>query len=66
MEGERGLLFYFEPAGMSRSNKRDVGEEEDGYKYPLSPNGHLSRGSAALRECLSSSAAVPHQSRQQG
>ena len=46
MEGERGLLFCFEPAGMSRSNKRDVGEEEDGYKYPLNPNGHLSHGSA--------------------
>ena len=27
---------------MRRSQKRDVGEEEDGYKYPLSPNGHLS------------------------
>ena len=34
---------------MSRSQKTDVGEEEDGYKYPLSPNGHLSRGSASLQ-----------------
>ena len=39
---------------MSRSQKRDVGEEEDGYKYPLSPNGHLSTtvpycGSASLQ-----------------
>ena len=30
-----------------------VGEEEEGYKYPFSPNGHLSRGSASLqvRQC---------------
>ena len=27
---------------MSRRKKITVGEEEDGYKYPLSPNGHLS------------------------
>ena len=27
---------------MSRRKKRDVREGEDGYKYPLSPNGHLS------------------------
>ena len=26
-----------------------IGEEEDGYKYPLSPNGHLSHGSASLQ-----------------
>ena len=53
MEGERELLFYFEPLGMNRSQKRDVGEEEDGYKYPLSPNGHLSHGSvmAQVRQC---------------
>ena len=36
---------------MSRRKKIAVGEEEDGYKYPLSPNGHLSCRSAA---------AVPH------
>ena len=36
-------------AGMSRRKKSDVGEEEDRYKYPLSPNGHLSHGSAALQ-----------------
>ena len=46
MEVERELLFYFGRAGMSRRNKITIGEEEDGYKYPLIPNGHLSRGSA--------------------
>ena len=46
MEGERELLFLFGYAGMSRRKKRDIGEEEDGYKYPLSPNDHLSYGSA--------------------
>ena len=46
MEGARGLLFYFGRAKMSIRKKIVVGEEEDGYKYPLSPNGHLSRGSA--------------------
>ena len=45
-ERERELLFYFGRARMSRSQKRDVGDEKDGYKYPLSPNDHLSRGSA--------------------
>ena len=33
---------------MSRRKKIAVGEEEDGYKYSLNPNGHSSRGSAAL------------------
>ena len=49
MEGEREreFLFYFGRARMSRRKKIAVGEEEDGYKYPLSPNGHLSRGSTA-------------------
>ena len=42
MEGERELLFLFGCARISRRRKRDIGEEEDGYKYPLSPNGHLS------------------------
>ena len=46
MEGEREFLFCFELAGMSRSQERDIGEEEDGYKYHLSPNSHLSCGSA--------------------
>ena len=46
-EGERELLFCFGRARMSRRKKISVREEEDGYKYPLSPNGHLSRGSAA-------------------
>ena len=46
MEGERERApFLFERAGISSRRKRDVGEEEDGYKYPLSPNDHLSRGS---------------------
>ena len=42
---------------MSRRKKIAIGEEEDGYKYPLSPNGHLSAavplfkyGSAAPRK----------------
>ena len=45
--------FLFGHARMSRRNKRDAGEEEDGYKYPLSPNGHLSHGSAMaqVRQC---------------
>ena len=34
---------------MSRRKKIAVGEEDDGYKCPLSPNGHLSRGTAALK-----------------
>ena len=38
--------FLFGHARISRRRKRDVGEEEDGYKYPLGPNGHLSHGSA--------------------
>ena len=47
MEGERELLFYFGRAGMSRRKKNTIGEEEDGYKYPLNPNGYLRHGSAA-------------------
>ena len=34
---------------MSRRKKIAVVEEEDGYKYPLSPNGHLSHGSATAQ-----------------
>ena len=50
MEGGRERApFLFGRARMSRRKKSDVGEEEDGYKYPLSPNGHLSRGSASLQ-----------------
>ena len=52
---ERELLFYLEWAGMSRSQKRDVGEDDDGFKYPLSPNGHLS---AAVPYCGSASLQV--------
>ena len=33
---------------MSRRKKIAVREEEDGYKYPLTPNGHLS---AAVPHC---------------
>jgi len=47
MKGERDLLFCFGRARMSRRKKIVVGDEEDGYKYPLSPNGYLSHGSAA-------------------
>ena len=47
MEGERELIFLFGHAGISRRRKRDIGEEEDRYKYPLSPNCHLSHDSAA-------------------
>ena len=57
MEGERERApFLFGHARMSRRKKRDVGEEEDGYKYPLSPNGHLNRRSASLqvRQCHTS------------
>ena len=56
MEEERGLIFCFERVEMSRRKKIAVGEKEDGYKYPLSPNGHLSRGSASLqvRQCRTS------------
>ena len=50
MEGERERApFLFGTARMSRSQKRDVGDEGDGYKYPLSPNGHLSHDSASLQ-----------------
>ena len=59
IEGERELLFYFGRARMSRSQKRDVGDEKDGYKYPLSPNGHLSRGSATTQVWQCRTAAVP-------
>ena len=44
--GRERAPFLFRHAEISRRRKRDIGEEEDGYKYPLGPNGHLSRGSA--------------------
>ena len=44
--GRERAPFLFRRARINRRRKRDVGEEVDGYKYPLSPNGHLSRGSA--------------------
>ena len=34
---------------MSGREKKDTGEEGERYKYPPSPNGHLSRGSASLQ-----------------
>ena len=58
MEGERAP-FLFGRAGISKRRKRDVGEEEDGYKYPLSPNGQLSCGlSTAVPHCGSASLQV--------
>ena len=51
MEGEREregeVLFYFGRPGMSKRKKIAVGEEDDGYKYPVNPNGHFSRDGAA-------------------
>ena len=40
--------FLFGRAGISRRKERAIGKEDDGYKYPLSPNGHLSHGSAVV------------------
>ena len=37
MEEERGLLFCFGRPEMNMRKKIAVGEEEDGYKYPLTP-----------------------------
>ena len=42
-EGHSSVLGWAE---WVREKKRDVGEGEDMYKYPLSPNSHLSHGSA--------------------
>ena len=44
---------------MTRRKKRAIREEEDGYKYPLNPNGHLSHGSAAAQVRQCHLAAVP-------
>ena len=43
--GRERAPFLFGRAGINRRRKRDVGEEVDRYKYPLSPNSHLSHGS---------------------
>ena len=53
MEGEREAPFYFGRAGVRTKRQRAVGKEGKGYKYPLAPNGHLSRGSAMaqMRQC---------------
>ena len=53
MEGERELLLCFGRAEVRKKRQRAIGEEEEGYKYPLAPNGHLSCGSAAtqVRQC---------------
>ena len=68
MEGEREAPFCFGRARVRKKRQRAIGEEGEGYKYPLAPNGHLSHGSVAsqVRQCLSSSAAVPHHARHQG
>ena len=44
-EGE--LLLCFGYAEVRKKRQSTVGKEEEGYKYPFSPNGHLSHGSAA-------------------
>ena len=62
--GERELLFCFGRAEVRKKRQSTVGKEGEGYKYPPGFNGHLSRGSAALRQCLFSSAAMPHHARQ--
>ena len=50
-EGE--APFYFGWAGVRKKRKRAIGEEGEGYKYPPTPNSHLSHGSAAaqVRQC---------------
>ena len=53
MEGERELLLYFRSAEMRKKRQSTVGKEGEGYKYPATPNGHLSHGSAMaqVRQC---------------
>ena len=65
MEGERELLLYFGRVEVRKKWQSTVGEEGEGYKYPLAPNGHLTHDSAAAEvwQCLSSSATVPHYAR---
>ena len=50
MEGERESSFFcFGRAGMSRRQKKDIGEEGKSINTPLPSNGHLSRGSTSLQ-----------------
>ena len=46
MEVERAP-FLFWTSWNEQKEEDSRWEEDDGYKYPISPNGHLSRGSAA-------------------
>ena len=48
MEGERAP-FYFGRARVRKKRQRAIGEEEEEYKYPPAPNGHLSHDSASLQ-----------------
>ena len=59
-EKERGLLLCFGRAEVRKKRQRAIGEEGEGYKYPLAPNGHLSRGTTLKsRQCHDLSTAVP-------
>ena len=49
MEGEREAPFCFGRAGVRKKRQRAIGEEGEGYKYPLAPNGHLSHGNAVAQ-----------------
>ena len=54
MEGEReSSCSIFGCVEVRKKRQRAIGEKGEGYKYPLSTNGHLSRGSAAaqVRQC---------------
>ena len=53
MEGEREAPFCFGRARVRKKRQRAIGEEGEGYKYPLAPNSHLSRDSAMaqVRQC---------------
>jgi len=61
MEGERerALLLYFGCAKVRKKRQCTVGKEEEGYKYPPAPNGHLSHGSVATQVWQCRTAAVP-------
>ena len=37
MEGEREAPFYFGRAEVRKKRHRAIGEEGEGYKYPLAP-----------------------------
>ena len=63
--GRESSYCCFGRARVRKKRQSTVGKKGEGYKYPLAPNGHLSRSSdvAQVRQCLSSSAAVPHHAR---